>query len=457
LSYSTAGERSAADFKVTKQTLKSGVAVFALYQFIVGLVFWISFPLLLMIVLISGRHRRGLKQRLGLYERGETDAAANDNHCMWIHAASIGEVQAAAILISRLKVELKQWNFLVTTMTIHGRDFAREYLDADIGCYLAPLDVPFAVNRSIRGFAPDIYVCLETELWPILIGRLRKKGVSALLINGRISDKSISTYRRFNILFGPVLRNFQAIGAISEQDRDRFIAVGADQDFVSVTGNIKHDFALPADPEKITRKWHQILNLDADLDVFIAGSTHNPEEEMLLPLITRLVDEYDQVAMIAPRHLDRLKSLESLIDSSKINYHRLSDLKRGRKREHSLVIVDTFGDLSQLYGLATFVFIGGSLTAYGGHNVMEPAIWERVVFFGQHMDDFTQAAELLKKNGGGFSVAGVDELEMKIISFMKDRDLLTDAQQRAGQIARHQQGAANRQAALILQRAAQLL
>lgn len=395
-------------------------------------------------------------ERLGFYEQKETAAATNSSPCIWIHAASIGEVRAAAILINRLKPELEQWDFLVTTMTIHGRDYAREQLPADISCYLAPLDVPFAVNRALRFFAPDMYVCLETELWPTLIGRLKRRKISALLINGRISDKSISTYRRFNFLFGPVLQSFDAIGAITEKDRQRFIAVGADQDSVSVTGNIKHDFTLPEEWRQLSRKWRQTLNLDPDGDVFIAGSTHDPEEEMLLPLIDRLVNEYNQVVIIAPRHLDRLKSVESLFDSRKIYYDRLSDLKGGRGREHSLVMVDTFGDLSQLYGIATFVFIGGSLTAYGGHNVMEPAIWERAVFYGPHMDDFRQAAELLENSGGGHSVANVDELEMKIISFMQDRDLLTDAQQRAGQIARQQQGAADRQATLILQRGGKL-
>ncbi len=432
----------------------SGETVLVLYQFTVGLLFWISFPILLLIVLFTGRHRRGLAERLGFYEPGDGDTDHGRKKCIWVHAASIGEVRAAAILISRLRPELAEWTFLVTTMTVHGRDFAREHLDSDIACHLAPLDVPFVVSRAINLFRPDIYVCLETELWPVLIARLKRSQVPALLINGRISANSISRYRRFNRLFGPVLRNFAAIGAISEEDRQRFIEVGAAPESVAVTGNIKHDFMLPPDRRQIVRKWREILDLEAGVDVFIAGSTHSPEEELLLPLIDKLTGEYNQIAVIAPRHLDRLESVESLVAAAHIKYQRLSELKRGKRRKHSCIVVDGFGDLNELYSIATFVFLGGSLTGYGGHNVMEPAVWERVVFFGPHMDDFRQAADLLEKNGGGFSVADIAELETWILAFLQDRDRLQEAQRRAGQTAIQQQGAADQQAALILQQAA---
>lgn len=428
--------------------------VLVLYQFIVGLFFWVSFPILLLIVLLTGRHRRGLAERLGFYETSDGDHGRSRRKCIWVHAASIGEVRAAAILISRLKPELTGWKFLVTTMTVHGRDFAREHLDPDIACHLAPLDVPFVVSRAINILRPDIYVCLETELWPILIDRLKGSQVPALLINGRISAKSISRYRRFNGLFGPVLRNFAAIGAISEEDRQRFIEVGAVSESVTVTGNIKHDFILPPDRKRIERKWREILDIEGGVDVFIAGSTHSPEEQLLLPLIGILTGKYGQIAVIAPRHLDRLESIASLLTADRIEYQRLSELKRGERRKYSCIIVDSFGDLNELYSIATFVFLGGSLTGNGGHNVMEPAIWERVVFFGPHMDDFRQAADLLEKNGGGFSVADIAELETSIVSFLQDRQRLQEAQIRAGQTARQQRGAADHQAALILQSAA---
>ncbi|MGI9535587.1 MAG: 3-deoxy-D-manno-octulosonic acid transferase [Desulfocapsaceae bacterium] len=427
----------------------------ALYCFIVGILFWISFPILLVIILLTGRHRRGLKERLAFYELSSSELSAGVKKRIWIHAASIGEVRAAGVLINCLKPRLQHWDFLVTTMTIHGRDFARQHLGPEVACHLAPLDVPYAVNRALSTLAADVYVCLETELWPVLINTLRRKGIPALLINGRLSTHSSSTYRRLSFLFAPVLQSFRSIGAISEDDRRRFIEVGADPDLVTVTGNIKDDIRLPKEPGKIAGKWSEILALTADTDVFIAGSTHSPEEELLLPLITNFISE-QAVVIIAPRHLDRLPSIELLINEQGLKFDRLSELKRGRRRTQALVVVDTFGDLGEVYSVATFVFVGGSLSGSGGHNVMEPAIWERVVFFGPDMADFKEAAVKLENNGGGFRVDDISDLGEKMTPLMEDRDSLRYAQKRAGEAARGQQGAAERQALLVFKSLTQI-
>lgn len=426
-----------------------GRAVLTLYRFIVGLCFWIFFPILSVVVLITGKHRRGLKERLAFYEPSAGRPSPGAPKRIWIHAASIGEVRAAGVLIDRLKGRLPDWDVLVTTMTIHGRDFARQHLGPDVACYLAPLDVPYSVNRAINTFAADVYVCLETELWPVLIDTLRTKGVPSLLINGRLSTRSISNYRRFRILFAPLLKSFGSIGAISEVDRQRFVEVGADPAHVAVTGNIKDDTRLPQNPEAVTAKWSAILGLAEDADVFIAGSTHSPEEELLVPLLRSRTDR-ESLAIIAPRHLHRLNTIESLLGGQGLGYDRLSELKQGRQRVHPLVLVDTFGDLGELYSVATFVFVGGSLSGSGGHNMMEPAIWERVVFFGPDTADFKESAATLENCGGGYRVDGIDDLGAKMTMLQGDRERLDHARQQAGNAAREHQGAADRQAALIM-------
>ena len=426
-----------------------------LYRFIVGVFFWIFFPILFVVVLITGKHRRGLKERLAFYEPSAVSPSPGSTKRIWIHAASIGEVRAAGVLIDQLKGLLPDWDVLVTTMTIHGRDFARQHLGPDVACYLAPLDVPYTVNRAIAAFAADAYVCLETELWPVLIDTLRAKGIPSLLINGRLSTRSISNYRRFRFLFAPLLKSFDSIGAISEADRQRFIEVGADPVRVAVTGNIKDDTRLPQDPLAVTAKWSSILGLTENVDVFIAGSTHSPEEELLVPLLKSLTDR-ESLAIIAPRHLDRLNSIESLLGGQGLDYDRLSELKQGRQRVHPLVIVDTFGDLGELYSVATFVFVGGSLSGSGGHNMMEPAIWERVVFFGPDTADFKESAATLENCGGGYRVDDIDDLGTKMTMLRGDRERLDHARQRAGTAARGHQGAAERQAALIMASVEQL-
>ena len=421
----------------------------ALYRFIVGMLFYLSIPILIPVILLTGRHRRGLKQRLGFYDPYLAEWSLHAEKRCWIHAASIGEVRAAAVLINQLREQLPGWQFLVTTMTIHGRDFARQHCGSEVACHLAPLDVPYSVNRALAAFQPDLYVCLETELWPVLIDTLRIRQIPAVLINGRMSPRSVASYRRFKFLFAPVLRSFHRIGAISEDDRQRFIAVGADSDLVVVTGNIKDDIKMPDNLSTITVHWRQVLDLAPEADVFIAGSTHHPEEEQLLPLMGDFTNQ-GGVALIAPRHLDRLAAIESLISERGLKSDRLSKLVDGGTRIHPLVVVDTFGDLGELYSVATFVFVGGSLSGSGGHNVMEPAIWDRPVLFGPDTADFKEAASALEKCGGGFRVADIDDLGEKIGLLQQDRKLLEESGKAAGKAAREQQGAAQRQAELIM-------
>ena len=419
-----------------------------LYRLIVGMLFYLSVPILLPVVLITGRHRRGLQERLGFYGPSLADWFLQTKKRCWIHAASIGEVKAAAVLIDQLSQQMSGWEFLVTTMTVHGRDFARQHLGSGVACHLAPLDVPYSVNRALAAFQPNLYVCLETELWPVLIDTLRGRQIPALLINGRMSAGSVTNYRRFNFLFAPVLKSFRSIGAIGEADRQRFIEVGADSALVVVTGNIKDDTRLPGNFEGTTAHWEEVLNLPPGTDVFIAGSTHHPEEKLLLPLLDDFISR-GGVAVIAPRHLDRLAAIELLIGESGLQFERLSELVSGRRRTHPLVVVDTFGDLGELYSVATFVLVGGSLSGSGGHNAMEPAIWDRPVFFGPDMADFKEAATTLEMCGGGYRVDDIDDLGDKISLLQQDRKLLERTGKAAGKAAQEHQGAAERQAELI--------
>ena len=419
-----------------------------LYRFIVGMLFYLSVPILLPLILLTGRHRRGLKERLGFYETSLAEWSMNTDRRCWIHAASIGEVKAAAVLIDQLREQLPGWDFLVTTMTIHGRDFARQHLGSEVACHLAPLDVPYSVNRALAAFQPHLYACLETELWPVLIDTLRRKQIPALLLNGRMSVRSVASYRRFKFVFSPLLEGFHHNGVISDDDRQRFIEVGADSDLVVVTGNIKDDIKIPDNFTDTAAHWREVLDLPPQADVFIAGSTHHPEEELLLPLLKDFTDR-GGVAIIAPRHLDRLAAIDSMIEERGINNEILSALVNGGTRIHPLVVVDTFGDLGSLYSIATFVFVGGSLSGSGGHNVMEPAVWDRPVFFGPDMADFKEAATILEKSGGGYKVADIEELGDKVGLLQQDRKLLEDSGKAAGKAAREQQGAAKRQAELI--------
>ena len=423
--------------------------MYNIYQILIGLLFYTCFPLLLLLVLATGRHRQGLSQRLGLYGRiGRQD---RQEVRVWLHAASVGEVQAARAIVDALRKRLPQARFILTTMTTHGKRVAQEQLPATVHCLLAPLDVPLIVDHVLTAIDPDIYVCLETELWPLLIHKAAARGVKLVLVNGRMSENSFRNYMKMRWLIAGVLRKFTRIAVISEADRQRYLAVGAGEEHVSVEGNVKYDLALPDDALGLKRRYSSILGLQDGLDVLVAGSTHTGEEELLLPLYMRLHREKELHWIIAPRHLERLPAIIELLQARGLGFHRFSDLQKGEKRRHMLVLLDSLGDLAGIYAVATYVFCGGSLVERGGHNMIEAAIWEKPVFYGPSIGDFRDAAELLESVRAGFRVQDVGALEEMIRAFRKKPAEYADACRRAGAVAGRQQGAAERQAAIIMQ------
>jgi 3-deoxy-D-manno-octulosonic-acid transferase len=418
--------------------------LYALYALIVGLLFYGLLPVLLLYVLITGRHREGLGERFGLYPALPKDRGKAR---IWLHAASVGEVQAARALIAELRDLLPRVEFVVTTMTLHGRKVAERQL-APIPCRLAPLDVPGIVGRVVKKFDPDVYVCLETELWPLLLRETALRGVRVVQLNGRLSAKAASGYQRWRWFFRRVLACFTAMAVISEADRERYLALGADPSRLQVLGNVKYDLRLPEKPERVREGFTRTLAVDAATRVLVLGSTHGGEEEMLLPLL-RMLTEARWLVVVAPRHLERLDALQGMLTEQGVAFDRFSGLRQGDRRRQPVVILDSLGELASLYSIADYVFCGGSLVPRHGHNLMEAAIWDKVVFHGPSMDDFHDAAQVLEAAGGGFVVGSGDELGERILHFERHPELYRLACQRAGEAARAQLGAARRQAALV--------
>ncbi len=420
--------------------------MYTLYQLILTLLFYAVLPILFISVLITGNHRRGIRQRLGLYRRLPIRPGGTR---IWLHAASVGEVQAAANLIEELRLRLPQAVFLLTTMTVQGREVATRQLPG-VSCLLAPLDVPGIVDWVIHALAPDIYVCLETELWPVLLRRLHRRHVPVVLANGRMSAHSAERYQRYARFFRKVLENFDRLCLISSTDRDRYLAAGADEERCEVTGNLKYDRQLPTDPAEIRSACRQLLKIGPEHEVLITGSTHGDEEERLLPAFRRLRDARPLLWIVAPRHLDRLDQVRELLAARGLGFDLLSSLKAGETRRHHVVLVDSLGDLSRLYSVGTYIFCGGSLVARRGHNIMEAALWNRAVLYGPSMDDFRDAADLLEAAGAGFAVRSGEELAERIAVFRDNPEEYRLACERAGAVARAQQGAAGRHAEEIV-------
>lgn len=420
------------------------------YRLIVSLLFFGSLPILLPVVLLTSKHRRGLWQRLGKY-RLPPSFCQKRGLTIWLHASSVGEVQAARPIIDEIQTKIPSATIILTTMTERGRKVAEAQLKSSIPCFLAPLDVPWIVERAIESFSPDIYLCMETELWPILIDSLSRREIRLCLVNGRLSDRSFGKYMKMRSFIQKTVQQFDRIAVISSADRDKYLALGARKDSLAVAGNVKYDLPLPADRNARLENYREVLGIGGE-KVFIAGSTHEDEELQIAASMKQSQNWSDLVLVIAPRHLERMESIRRSLSEANIDFQLLTALKSSsEKRTSQLILVDTMGELALLYGIADYIFCGGSLVPKGGHNLMEAAVWDRAVFYGPHVEDFHDAALLLEQVEAGFKVSNIMELIEKITFFRDQSDAYRDACLRAGEVARQQRGSAERQVGFVLE------
>ena len=397
---------------------------------------------------LGGRYGYGLEQRLGRYVIESVGKAAPGCKTLWVHASSVGEAQAAIILIVELLRIGEALQIILTSTTEQGNRMARSRLPRAVWCLMAPLDVPQAVRSALRALRPDVYVCLETELWPVMLATLRKTGVPMLMLNGRLSERSLSRYQWIRPFMRSLLEGFQSVAVISEADGQRFVSLGVPASRIKVCGNLKYD--MPAEhPEQIRFVHRKRLGI-SDQAVFICGSTHEREEEMLLPVLRQLVASLPVIWVVAPRHLERLSAVEAFFRRSGLSCNRYSELG-GKDRFAEVVLVDTMGELADLYAGGDYIFCGGSLVEQGGHNIMEAARWGRPVYFGPYMKDFRDAAELLTAAGGGFQVADGAELATLLLHHHSHPEAYQAACTHAATIAAQQRGSVERQAGIVTQ------
>lgn len=396
-----------------------------------------------LVELLGGRWAYGLAERLGRYPQVATGPG---ERVLWLHASSVGEVQAALVLLDDLTRSCPGLRVVLTTTTEQGHRLAESRLPAEITCLMAPLDVVPAVRRALRTVRPDLYVCLETELWPVMLTRLRRAGVPMALVNGRLSERSCRRYRHIRSTMARLLGGFASLAVITEADGRRFVALGADASRIRVCGNLKYD--MPADDPEATRRLSRARLGASDETVFVCGSTHEGEEEQLLAVYRRLAERGPLVFVLAPRHLERVEAVAALLGRAGVDFDRFSQLATG-DRTAPTVLVDTMGDLADLYAGGDYLFCGGSLVDRGGHNIIEAARWGRPVFFGPHMKDFRDAADMLIEAGGGFQVSDVDALATRVLALMDDPDRSARACACAAAAAAGQRGAVRRQADMV--------
>ena len=342
------------------------------------------------------RHR-WLKERLGF-----PPASSNANGAIWVHAVSVGEVIASIPLLKRLKASYPDKEIVLSTVTDTGQKVARERTGDTARIIYIPFDITFAVANAFYRVRPDLFVIMETELWPVIIHFFKKRGVPVLLMNGGLSEKSVRGYLKLRFFFGQVMKDISFFCMQNGLYADRIISIGAGEENVQATGNFKFD-TKPSSP---VPAWTGMLTGP----VLIAGSTHRSEEDIVLDLFTQLIPDNPTLNLIiAPRHPERFKEVEEILIKRGIKYIKRSEIKDYNSPMRNIVVIlDVMGELSSVYGAADIAIMGGSFIEHGGQNPLEPAFWGKAIVCGPHMENFLFVDEFYRS--GAAVMAGRENL-----------------------------------------------
>jgi 3-deoxy-D-manno-octulosonic-acid transferase len=418
--------------------------IYLLYNILLTFFLVLSSPYYLIRSLFKKRFRKALMQRLGFLKTQSLGGS------IWIHAASVGEVFCSIPLVRRIKKEFPDRKIVLTTMTSTGNEAAKTQLpDADHILFF-PIDHPFVLRRVLKKIQPTLLLIAETELWPNLLRACGRKGIPIILFNGRISEKSFRGYLFFRFFFERCLKYVSLFLMQTNEDQDRIIQIGAPSEKTSVVGNLKFDQALPSVTQEARDTLVQSLGLHGWEPVFIAGSTHSGEEELLTSLSRQLREiAPDLIFILAPRHLNRLEEVERMLQKESFSWIRRTAItmdqdRPSQERRPEVILLDTMGELMSLYTLATLVFIGGSLVPVGGHNPLEPLFFKKCVLFGPFMFHFSEISRRLVEEGGAIQANGIEDLASHMRRLLKNKRARKEMGERGYQFLRKHQGATER-------------
>jgi 3-deoxy-D-manno-octulosonic-acid transferase len=408
--------------------------MYSLYSVLVLIVAVIASPWFIYQALRYKKYVGSLGQRMGYLP---VSFNMDGDESIWIHAVSVGEVLTARPLITELKRRYPNLRLFLSTTTMAGQQLARRNVrDVDAVFYF-PFDFGFVVRRTLDLVRPRLFIMMETEIWPNLLRECRARGVKTAVVNGRLSARSFPRYKLIRPMMRRVLDHIDRFLVQSEESARRFIDLGADPARVVVTGSLKFDSlelsstALAGAPAarfvrggveaRARDRVLRYFRVPVSRPVIVAGSTMKGEELHVLRAYSRVrTTAPNTLLVLAPRNPERFGEAEQLARSEGWKVSRRSDLAVDAEPRVDVVIIDTIGELATIYQIATIVFVGGSLVATGGHNVLEPAVFGKPIVFGPHMDNFLEIADAFVSNGAGVQLTGEQELEETFLLLMGD-------------------------------------
>ena len=357
-------------------------------------------------------------ERLGY----SSELPSKDKSIIWIHAVSVGEVNASMPLLRALITDYPYSEILVTTTTPTGSKLLIERLGNKIKHQYLPVDIPFFINRFLNKWNPKILILLETEIWPNLINICKSRGIYSALVNARLSEKSKKNYLKYSTLIKPVIETIDLILAQFESDKRRFQEI-ADRKDINTCGNLKFDQDVPKELEDISETIKQDWSIDGKYrPTLIAASTHETEEEEVLKAFKLILKSSPNALLIlVPRHLERFDKVKKLINTSGLTLASRSKQEEV-KRSTQVLLGDTIGELNFLYSLSDVAFVGGSLIDHGGQNLLEPAAQSLALLSGPSLRNFSDISEQLIKKEGLTVIRNAQELSDVFVQLIDNPD-----------------------------------
>jgi 3-deoxy-D-manno-octulosonic-acid transferase len=391
--------------------------MYSLYSVLVLVVAVVASPWFLYQALRYKKYVGSLGQRMG-YLPVSFNMDADES--IWIHAVSVGEVLTARPLISDLKRRYPHLRMFLSTTTMAGQQLARRSVQDVDAVFYFPFDLGVVVRRTLDLVRPKLFIMMETEIWPNLLRECRKRGVKTAVVNGRLSPRSFPRYRMVRGFMHRVLDHVDRFLVQSEESARRFIDLGADPARVVVTGSLKFD-SLDLSQARARDRVLRYFRVPAARPVIVAGSTMKGEETAVLRAFRRVRSAAPNTLLVlAPRNPERFGEVEQLVRSEGWKTAKRTDLAIDSEPRVDVVVLDTIGELATVYQIGTVVFVGGSLVATGGHNVLEPAVFGKPIVFGPHMQNFAEIADAFVSNGAGVQLAGEQQLDEAFLSLMSD-------------------------------------
>ncbi|MFL6467874.1 MAG: 3-deoxy-D-manno-octulosonic acid transferase, partial [Pyrinomonadaceae bacterium] len=418
-----------------------GNRMYLFYSIVYTLVFLLMLPSFL---LNRQKYASGFRQRLGNYPKFKHDG----RKVIWLHCVSVGETNAARPLVERLREAFRDHRLVISTTTKTGHELARNvFADSADAVFYFPFDWKFSVRRSLENYKPSLILLMETEIWPRFIREAKKSGAKVAIVNGRLSEKSFYRYSKIRTFISCVLGDVDQALMQGEQDANRIVALGLDQDKAAVTGNLKFDHSIDTTESELTEEFCRRFGIDGKRPLIVAASTHEPEEQWILESLDGIGQDYR--LLIAPRHPNRFEDVSKLLESRNQQYVRRSNSRSGADQNADVILFDSIGELRSIFPLADIVFMGGSLIPHGGQSVLEPAAAGRAIVTGPFTSNFEAVVKEFLKHDAliqtpevqqAFQIA--ERLKLEFAALLSDPDRRQTLGENASDVMAANRGAA---------------